>query len=491
MNLQQLFEALVTRGEIRGSRIAPIKTSIKVYSGMLGHKRADQCPVEAYNKPPLFRKQLIERMAAPNLGLYAVRNLKNNIGFVLRKGIESRLIPALETGPSSWKQSRSLNKKAWKYTRRKEFKVIPLQRLNPLPEKFAAELAEYERWSVDPVELTRPARIKKRPSTMISTKQSLWIMASFLVNIQGKDPDSLTLAVLVEPANMRDFVRWWMNFHKIYTRTLATYLQKLEILDKYYVKSGEGVNAIREIRASLGQVETVWDKKERWVSLSEIERAGISWYPFNSVRASEIRRPSPASQRFYASWAQRSLLLRLLVRIPFRQRNIREMQLEKNLLKEEGRWVIKFKGTELKVARRRGRPNEVKYDFPSDLVPLLEEWLTKWRPLLVQGRTHNFVFVTVKGDPTDVYVIRRWVKYGTYKFLGVGVNPHLIRDIWATEYLKSEQGRGDIATAAYMLGDKVETILNHYAHLLDQDAEVRAQRWLNEKFGSQVNGDFH
>lgn len=56
------------------------------------------------------------------------------------------------------------------------------------------------------------------------------------------------------------------------------------------------------------------------------------------------------------------------------------------------------------------------------------------------------------------------------------MNPHMVRTIWATEYIKSTRNFID---AAYMLGDRVETVLKSYAKLLDQDCEKRARAWLS------------
>jgi hypothetical protein len=58
------------------------------------------------------------------------------------------------------------------------------------------------------------------------------------------------------------------------------------------------------------------------------------------------------------------------------------------------------------------------------------------------------------------------------RFARVGVTPHLIRDIFATEYLK--QHPGDAAGVAKRLGNTIQVVYKHYAHLLDQEADARA-----------------
>ena len=60
-----------------------------------------------------------------------------------------------------------------------------------------------------------------------------------------------------------------------------------------------------------------------------------------------------------------SLMLRLWTFIPYRQRNMREMQLGKNLYQDaHGIWRIVFRGDELKVASKQGRPNVFDLPFP-------------------------------------------------------------------------------------------------------------------------------
>jgi site-specific recombinase XerC len=171
-------------------------------------------------------------------------------------------------------------------------------------------------------------------------------------------------------------------------------------------------------------------------------------------------------------------MLRLLVRIPLRSRNLREMQLDRNLQRVDGTWQLTFKGDELKISWRNGRPHQVTYAFPADLTDLLNEWLTIWRPLLLRDAPHKEVFLNREGQPYSAGNLRKAILKTTYKFEGVAVNPHTIRDIWATEYIKATR---DFAGAAYMLGNTVEIVLKHYAHLLDADAEERAISWLQSR----------
>jgi hypothetical protein len=227
--------------------------------------------------------------------------------------------------------------------------------------------------------------------------------------------------------------------------------------------------------------------------LAQLEEVALSLYPLNARRVYDypvLKQPRyhhQHSQRWTAFYVEFSLIIRLLIRLPMRQRCIREMQFDRNLYQDHsGVWQIRFVGTELKVGARRGLTNRYEFPFPSDVVGLLEEWLKDWRPkLAIPDDTH--VFMNSRGHPfakpRDVADI---IANTTYRFTGVGVTPHMIRDIWATEYL--EANPGDVAGAARRLGNTEEMVLRHYAHILKRNVDARAEAFLQSTF---ANGKAH
>jgi len=158
------------------------------------------------------------------------------------------------------------------------------------------------------------------------------------------------------------------------------------------------------------------------------------------------------------------------------------------LYKRDGKWYIRFVAGELKISHVKGEVHRVEHDFPDDLVGLLEEWLLQWRPVLISSQKGNhvgsqrvesgqeFVFLNSVGAPQTQYQVTWAFESATYRFTGIAMNPHMVRTIWATEYIKATRNFID---AAYMLGDTVETVLKSYAKLLDQDCEKRARVWLS------------
>jgi hypothetical protein len=121
--------------------------------------------------------------------------------------------------------------------------------------------------------------------------------------------------------------------------------------------------------------------------------------------------PQGSNLKMMAVWAEHSLMLRLLVHRPRRQRNVRELGLcrgtwkgvpvNQNLVPQgDGTYWIYFEGEELKQGYRRSRRHQRRMNtwdesFPRSLLPQLQEWLTVWRP----RPNFPYLFASRGGDP--------------------------------------------------------------------------------------------
>jgi len=320
-------------------------------------------------------------------------------------------------------------------------------------------------------------------------------MAGFAVHVQHLPAELLTLRDLCDPALVHAFIQWWVEERRRkLTPGLRNIIVHLEVIARHWLKDLTIAEALEDLlKGDLAVADAVRDKQTRWLSLAQIDAVGQTVYPLNPTRLHDfweartiqrhltdpMRYPLPAKScnlTLYAYWAGVSLILRFLVRRPLRQRNIREMTVQRNLYQDhEGLWRIRFSGQELKVDRRDGGVNRYKSVFPPDLVPWLEEYLTIWRPrLATAGEEH--VFLNSKGHPFTANRLTGAVAVSTMRFARVGVTPHIIRDVFATEYLK--QHPGDAAGVAKRLGNTIAVVYRHYAHLLDQEADTRADSFL-------------
>ncbi len=518
--LGQLFEALLDKGAILPSRKGPIKTALKQYSKILGYVDFNECPVAAYFKNDGFRNRLIDEGAirtrghkdrSIHLGQDAVRNLKNNVSFALRKAVEVGVIP-----PSKELFSANQRRNSCKRPCRNEHVISAKYRLDPVPSSFARALDEYDAWSTRIVNPARPGKLLKRRVSINVHREGILHVAGYLVKFKNLDRDSISLSTLVRGSNPIDFIAWYIEQQGKITRGARTHLSFLTVLAKYLVVTGpaDQVEEIRGIveellrfRLSLGPPMAVVDKGKRWLSLRELEKVRLSVYPFNARRVADLADStrerisrsgirSEGSGRGLASAVLTSLLIGLDIRIPLRQRNLQEMlwnpsnpEAGQNLYRRNGKWLLRFSGHELKIPFIGGAVHSIEHEFPDDLVNLLEEWLWKWRPLQISGnRTpqeakhcskngQEFVFLTMVGGPLYANRINEAVQGATYKFTGIAVNIHMIRTIWATEYIKATR---NVIDAAFMLGDTVETVLRCYAKLLDQECGKRASEWMTK-----------
>lgn len=516
ISLEQVLQLLMEQNVIRPKRMAPIKTALKQYSQILGYNDPSKCLMTVCLKPDRIRNRLIDEHAPIGLGSNGLRNLKNNVSFVLRKAAESGIVSPL-TELASWKDSNDTRL----MPRRNEHIVSPKYKIDAVPPSLEKEIAVYREWSTRITNRTRPKTLRKRPISFRHHRATILQAAGYLVKYKRIEDNCITLLTIVDPKNAIDYVEWRIEQQRKYTAgagialahiaSIARYLEITAQSSEQKVMINQWLRQLRNFREGLGVPEKVQDQSKRWLNLNQLETVGRSIYPLNAVRikelsrstryavqnnSGEIPRDSVRTFRLYAFRVLQSLLIRLLIRIPLRQRNLREMlwnpscpEEGKNLYKKDGAWRLRFRGTELKVAEVKGELHSVAHAFPTDLVQLLEEWLDKWRRIMIAGQKgankgaesvsngQEFVFLNCRGRPLALRQVTGLFERATFKFTGVAVNPHMIRTIYATEYIKTTNNFID---AAFMLGDCVKTVIDTYAKLLDEDCGKRADEWITQ-----------
>ena len=89
------------------------------------------------------------------------------------------------------------------------------------------------------------------------------------------------------------------------------------------------------------------------------------------------------------------------------------------------------------------------------------------------GHARAEVFTTKTGRPFSAYALNAEFKKTVYAYTGRVMNIHLVRDVWANEYIAAT---GDVATAAVILGDTVETVIRCYVDPYCDGADDKADR---------------
>jgi hypothetical protein len=165
-------------------------------------------------------------------------------------------------------------------------------------------------------------------------------------------------------------------------------------------------------------------------------------------------------------WAEISLMLRLWVRRPLRQRNMRELQLGTNLIPQpNGEYVMLFKGEELKVARRGKHLNRWEAHFPKALLPLLDDYLHLWRPKIIPSPDFPYLFCNSRGRAYRTSLLTGLIEATTWEFTqgrgagAVAVNPHQIRSLFGTQMGLAGLNAVDLAQ---LLGDNLQMVYEKY-----------------------------
>ena len=200
---------------------------------------------------------------------------------------------------------------------------------------------------------------------------------------------------------------------------------------------------------------------------------------------------------------QDQLIMKWLTVLPWRETNHINCRLGKredgaNLFKEEiqaseamgkPKWVedAERANPHEKIWQFFFRPGETKNGnpvhgvVPIQLVPLLEEHLERFRPVLINGVDPQTLYVNGDGRCFSRTMFRTVVRNLTFRYTERAVNPHLFRDIFAVQWLR--ENRMDYLTLSKILWHRdVKTTIRMYAQYFDEaDGAVGAAEWLEQR----------
>jgi hypothetical protein len=339
----------------------------------------------------------------------------------------------------------------------------------------------FETWATSSLVPGREAALKKRPITIQLYRDSFEGYFGYLHHVQHVSP--LTFEHLFNLSLVTAYVHWHINdLHQSPTRTIRIFLERILALTRQYRLLPEYRAQIAALRKTIPMPPPVYNKDDVWLSCTTLRDIGRSLWPQKQLKDIACSR-TVTPGRNLAHHAGMSLMLQLWTYIPYRQRNMREMRLDENLYQDkQDHWRIRFQAEQLKVARRRGQINVFDLEFPPALVPVLEEYLQTWHPILlsIQSHRYNNVFLTTVGTPYTKNSLASVVKHIVYRFKGVAWHPHMIRSVWATEFIRSG---GDPYKAAIMLNDTPETVIKNYAHLRQENVASEVYEMIDRRNG--------
>jgi site-specific recombinase XerD len=92
-----------------------------------------------------------------------------------------------------------------------------------------------------------------------------------------------------------------------------------------------------------------------------------------------------------------------------------------------------------------------------------------------KANTQPYLFLTRAGNPFSTTTLRSVLSSTVLRYTNKRFYPHLIRTIWATEFISKTR---DFTTAAHMLGDTVQMVLKRYQEILEKDHQDKASQFL-------------
>ena len=489
-SLLDLFEAAFRDPEpwFPASRQAPMKSHLLKYAASLGCEDLKACLPARYHRPDDQVRERLLTHVGTHLQPRSVKNLCNDVLALLHAGVAHSCLTPPPSPLHEWRGHRRITH--GRYDRNVYPKgSLTRYALTPLPDELSHQLEAYLAWCQ---KNPHSWKIRKRDITAHDRRGHVSRIAGYAVLYEQMVPESLTLEQLCDPAFLARFADWYLERRQKSTDGLRDLIGTMHTISRHWLKNQALIEGIRGVFAGLPPAEAVIDKESIWLDLEELERIGESRHPRNARHLDgstpwvtwlqkhiDDPRTFPVEQwrktvpirgavtlRYYAVWAEISLMLRLWVRRPLRQRNMREMQLGTNLIPQpNGEYVMLFKGEELKVARRGKHLNRWEAHFPKALLPLLDDYLHLWRPKIIPSPDFPYLFCNSRGRPYRTSLLTGLIEATTWEFTqgrgagAVAVNPHQIRSLFGTQMGLAGLNAVDLAQ---LLGDNLQMVYEKY-----------------------------
>jgi integrase len=488
MDISTLVERINEAEKITPSRLKDLRSAARIYARLLGSTNPKLCLESTYALPKPQRDTLIAD-ALPDASAIKVRNLKNNISFLLRQAEELNLVRIQQAGPIRHPvtvlKARDVMPSVLLPGREYNFKPFRLH-FDKWQEGLRQDYEKWEQWASNAFVPGRASTLRLNPASVRIRLDFFEGLFGYLKDVRGIE--QLNFSMTANPELVSEYASWHINERHAgrVTRAAVMGIKNALAMARHYFKDAEAAMQIADLRSQLGPSEAVIDKKSRMVSVADLISVAISEFPKkNQWRHDRQGVPKTAATKL-ANRAGRAVAIMLMATRPLRSKNWRECEIGKNILKDKrGKWVLSFAGgadaSSLKRRTRNGAVNVYQCDVPDFIVPYLEEYIEFWRPVITQDAAKKHLLVTSEGNIYTAVMFTKWIQRASLKWLGKRVNPHLFRDIVASEIINET---GDYVAAATLLNDEPATVFKHYWHLHQQKAAQVADDWLAKKMGA-------
>ena len=191
--------------------------------------------------------------------------------------------------------------------------------VDQFPEQVRTEVKAVIRWKTAPFVLGRPNRDRHRPITARNLQRVFSQLFGFARTVLKVEP--LTLADLVSREVVSKYVEWCLNERRVSTASLSVWLGMLAALGKCPLLANTDLRWVRQLISELppfSEEKTREHKERKWKQYHDLEKV-----PDRILE--DAHRVTDPKRR--ASLLRDALLIRWLLTLPWRQRNIREARL--------------------------------------------------------------------------------------------------------------------------------------------------------------------
>jgi hypothetical protein len=485
MTLAEMLTALDACGAFTPSRVKDLRTSLRYLAQALGYTGSDVAPMDEACKDPVRSLAALEahfatlEAAGQGVGKGTRLQTRSNLRAVFRaadaQGLLAAPLPSRLLKPQlPYDQWRDEHGATTPYPI--TYRGIQKQRYALRQDEWPPDIVQG--WTA----YRRACGMRVRDTTFAKYARELTTYFGYIAHIVGRTP---VWEDLFDRDQVVDFVRWHakrlgsdLTAHGRHTaRDISTIARVIKHPNHA---------ALLDFSSGLAPVKNVHVKQNHMLPLDLLDEVAHTLMAEGRLPLVRSRRNGMRMGLQRASRFQCGLILALLTRVPLRQRNIREMQLDRNLYQEKatGQWHLHFEGPELKVGhRRRGVVNVYHVplsDYCPEWVALLEEFLTTYRPCLQNGGHAPYVFLTKSGKPYSVEKLYESLAIPVARRTGRRFYPHLARTIWAKAYLNHPDTHGDYQGAATMLGDTLAMTIQAYSEPLEAEQQMKAKAFLSK-----------
>jgi integrase len=354
-------------------------------------------------------------------------------------------------------------------------------------------------WKQDDFELDRPDGVASiRPSSAKRLTELFSRLTGYVQNVR-RHPEVTSVQQLVTRENVAGFTSWATKERKLKGDPLVSGLGMVYAALRHNPSySTTDFSWFEKIisRITVETQDVIADRKaKKYISYEVADSIpGL-------IRAKKLSLKQP-SERQLAIYTRNELLMLWILLLPWRQRNLRELRVigdNPNLIKtairtystlSKPKWIADLEagGSESAFWQVRFTPAETKTNhpvqlfLPAELVALLDEYMSRHRPVLVGNRPDpGTLFVNKEGTAMSPTEIRNLVRKLTFEHTSVAVNPHLYRDIVAFEWLNTHPE--DYLTVSKVLWHRnINTTLRIYGRRFDESTGVaRMDDWRSSR----------